>query len=468
MIFNGIEKDYLIPLTGRRRSAWAPVSRVLVTVPGMAGAYLSQTETQTREIVVPVIINAENIEDLQKIKEDMAEWLVHDGPKELIFKDEPDRVYYALVDGELELDEIFSTGRGEITFICPDPYKYGPEKTYESQDSVIVENEGTAEADPIFELTATEKATFAMVSLGDEEYNLIGRPADVDEQIVDERTIVLDEIGDTIDTWQPAPGFNGTFVQGSQGIQVGNWGSGSGWHGPGAIKEIDPIQDFEIEFFVYVRSETPDRTFRISTNFYDENMNELGLLRLWDNSDKALKKVVEARVGPYAGDFVNYLISSRNYDLREQRVWGGIIRVVRKGNVFTFYAARITQTGRHVETITQRFVDVNNDFAGKLKFIRIDIANYGNTSKPNEVAINRLRVTEHNQALVDETPYIIYPNDVITFDHKNDDILINGEPRNDLKNFGGSFFKLKKGENIITVTPDGSFETRVIFRERYR
>ena len=468
MIFNGIEKDYIVPLTGRRRSAWAPISRNLISVTGMPGAHLSHTDVQARVITVPVLVKAENISDLQKTKEDMAEWLVHDEPKELIFKDEPDRVYYAVVDGELELDEIFSTGQGEITFICPDPYKYGPEKTVETtSDTFIVENNGTAETEPIIELTATQKATFAMVSNG-EEYNLIGQPSDVDQQIVDEKNVVLDEVGDTIDTWQPAPGFNGTFVHGSQGIQVGNWGSGTGWHGPGAIKEIDPIQDFEIEFFVYVRSETPDRTFRISTNYYDEHMNELGMLRLWDNSDRILRKVVEARVGPYVGDFVNYLISSRNYDLREQRVWGGIIRVIRKGNVFTFYAARITQAGRHVETITQSFIDVNNEFAGKLKFIRVDIANYGNTEKPNEAVINRIRVTEHKKIEVDQTPYIVYPGDVITFDHSTADILLNGESRKDLKAFGGSFFKLKKGFNTLTVTPENTFNTKITYRERYK
>src|SRR5690606_15713859 len=116
-------------------------------------------------------------------------------PKELIFKDEPNRIYYALVDGEFELDEIFSTGRGEITFICPDPYKYGPEKTYEFQDSGVVENEGTAEAEPIIELTATQKATFAMISNGIEEYNLIGTPSDDDVVVVDEKTSVLYENG---------------------------------------------------------------------------------------------------------------------------------------------------------------------------------------------------------------------------------------------------------------------------------
>src|SRR5690606_10207287 len=115
-----------------------------------------------------------------------------------------DRIYYALVDGELELDEIFSTGRGEITFICPDPYKYGPEKTVETtSDTFIVENNGTAEAEPIIELTATEKTTFAMVSNG-EEYMIIGKPAEVDEQLVDEKVRVLYERGDTINEWTSA------------------------------------------------------------------------------------------------------------------------------------------------------------------------------------------------------------------------------------------------------------------------
>src|SRR5690606_13297027 len=125
----------------------------------------SFTQTQVREITVPVFIKANDISDLQKVKEDLAEWLIHDEPKELVFKDEPDRIYYAVVDGELDLDELVRWGQGIITFICPDPYKYGPEKTVETtSDTFIVENEGTAETEPIIELTATEKATFAMRS----------------------------------------------------------------------------------------------------------------------------------------------------------------------------------------------------------------------------------------------------------------------------------------------------------------
>src|SRR5690606_31273970 len=194
--------------------------------------------------------------------EDMADWLIHDEPKELIFKDEPDRVYYALVDGELELDEIFSTGRGEITFICPDPSKYGSEKVYQTdQDTFIIENEGTAPAKPVFELTVKEPVTFAMISDG-ERYNMIGRPADVETEVIDERILVMNETGNTLDTWQEAPGSTGRFRGSDNGIFVDSYGSGTGWHGPRLIKEIDPLEDFEIEFVVNARTNRADQTFR--------------------------------------------------------------------------------------------------------------------------------------------------------------------------------------------------------------
>src|SRR5690606_1133494 len=247
-------------------------------------------------------------------------------------------------------------------FVCPDPYKYGPEKVVETtSDTFIVENNGTAEAEPIIELTATEKATFAMVSNG-EEYNLIGTPADVETEVVDERILVMNETGNTLDTWQEAPGSTGSFRGSDNGIFVDSYGSGTGWHGPRLIKEIDPLEDFEIEFVVNARTNRADQTFRISTNYYDEYNNELGMLRLWDLSIHRNHKVVEARVGPYVGQHVNYPISSRNYNIQDQLVWYGLIRVVREGNLYTFYVARIDQRGRHVHTLTQTFYDANKEF----------------------------------------------------------------------------------------------------------
>src|SRR5690625_7184800 len=99
----------------RENHEWLPVQRNLITINGMTGAQLSKTDTQFRVISVHILIMAESFSDLQKIKEDLAEWLIHDEPKELIFKDEPDRSYYAVVDGELDLDELVRWGDGVIT-----------------------------------------------------------------------------------------------------------------------------------------------------------------------------------------------------------------------------------------------------------------------------------------------------------------------------------------------------------------
>src|SRR5690606_32978285 len=193
-----------------------------------------------------------------------------------VFKDEPDRVYYALVDGELELDEIFSTGRGEITFICPDPFKYGPEKLYQTdQDTFIIENEGTAPTKPIFELTVKEPVTFAMISDG-ERYNMIGRPDDVDVEVVNQRILKLEERGETLNEWTSqgtavdGGNVSGQFGTDGTGITVLNYGTGPRWHGPALIREINPIQDFEVEMQCRVETSRPNQTFRIEFYLFDE------------------------------------------------------------------------------------------------------------------------------------------------------------------------------------------------------
>ncbi|RKO63663.1 distal tail protein Dit [Caldibacillus debilis] len=127
--FNGIRKDYVHMLRGRKRPPWPSLTRNILTVPGRPGGYLQGTEIQPRIIEIPIVIEGQNIGDLQKLKEDLASWLVTDEPKELVFDDEPDRTYYAVVDETIDFDEIAYLGQGTIRFLCPDPYKYGPLRT---------------------------------------------------------------------------------------------------------------------------------------------------------------------------------------------------------------------------------------------------------------------------------------------------------------------------------------------------
>lgn len=123
MIFNGIEKGYVTVLRGRERPAWASKDREISD-----SHRLIKTTTNAREISVPVKIDHKGFSDLQKIKEDLAGWLVTKNPKPLEFADDPNRFYLAVVDGEMDLDEFLYWGEGLIKFVCPDPFKYSDQK----------------------------------------------------------------------------------------------------------------------------------------------------------------------------------------------------------------------------------------------------------------------------------------------------------------------------------------------------
>lgn len=107
MIFNGIEKDYVSVLRDRKRPFFE--------------------KDGERVIEVPILIKHNGFSDYQKHKEDVAEWLIHEEPKELIFEDDDDRRYFAKVDDIDEGDEYQTMAMATVIFICHS--KYSLERT---------------------------------------------------------------------------------------------------------------------------------------------------------------------------------------------------------------------------------------------------------------------------------------------------------------------------------------------------
>lgn len=473
MIFNGIEKEYLTILRGRNRPAWAPVERELISVVGQSGAHLSHNKRQVRTLEVPIFLMADSFSDLQKLKEDLAEWLIHDEPKKLIFKDEPDRVYYALVSGDLNLEELIRWGSGTITFICPDPFKYSSEETITGTDNLAIHNDGTADAEPIFELTATKKTTFAMVSDGT-EYNVIGKIADDDVEIVDEKVKVYGLTG--IDGWssegtQPYarfPKIDGTMVYDETGLRPDGYGTGDKIHGPAVMRELnETIDDFEMNAIFDIISERKEDNFRMEIGLLDENFNQLAMIGINDNSKYKNERNGLARMGEYRGAGQGYVITESDYSHEwKSEATNMHLSIVRENGVYSFKIGR-WMSGRLINIINRKYVDVENEYSGKLKYVQVMIGSFGDRRIPFRVRVNRLDIYKLTKLTVDQTPYILDVGDVVTFDHKDEEILINGEPRMDLKNFGGSFFSLPKGQSTILVSPEDSFDTVLKYREKY-
>src|SRR5690625_2263388 len=93
VIFNGIEKGYISVLRGRVRPFFAPLQRDYRGIDNLVS-----TDRGIRVLSVPIGIKYNKRSELERLKEDIAGWLVHERPKPLEFKDDPDRFYYAVVD----------------------------------------------------------------------------------------------------------------------------------------------------------------------------------------------------------------------------------------------------------------------------------------------------------------------------------------------------------------------------------
>lgn len=470
---NNFLYDYFIVNDVRGRGIIGE-ENTLTEVTDMDGAHASTSHTPVRPLEVDITVKSDTENGLHRKLERLDDILRRGTDLRIEFRDEEDRSYYGRLDA---VDGVFPTDvvyQATLTFICPDPYKYGSEKEVDFEDdSTVVENNGTATAKPIFELTAKEKATFAMIANGEEEYNLIGEPADVETEVVDTRTLLLEERGQTLDTWTES----GTEVDGDvsgnlgtdgDGITVPDYGKPGGrWHGPALLKEVEPVQDFEVVMHLQARTIRPTDTFRIEFYLFDEGMNNLGKMAIMDNSTNIQHHSAEGRYGPYVGRNVHYPLSSSDYNRRVDFFFG-ILRMRRIGQKFEFYVSRIDNTGKHVLNANRVYRDKDNEYQGRLKYVQIHIGKHSGSTEAYAPKINYIRAYELKEVEEDQTSYILEKGDVVTFDHKNDDILVNGEARDDLKDFGGTFFTLKKGSNTIVVSPEDTFETKVRFRERWR
>lgn len=471
--FNGERRDYITVLQGRRRPAWAPRTLNWIDVPGMAGAHLESVDVSTRPYDVPIRIKANSNEDLQKLKEDLAEWLLHDELKELIFDDEPDRTYFAIVDGTLDLEEIVRVGKGVITFVC-DPYKYGPEKeAVFPSDTVSLNYEGTAPGDPIFEMEATQPVTFAMIQNQEtNEYMMIGKPIDVETQVpVQREERIFWSQADSLVGWTTAEKVDGSVAGSMESngylFQPVDYGAGTGWHGPAMKTSLSEVlTDFHVEAIVELYNGDPSMIGRVEIYLLDETGDIIGKIALKDVNVGSSTTYGEARIGD---DIVNHHI----IDETGQYPWTwnnfyGILRFGRHAGTWFAYIAKIDQaTGKHHSRMYREFNDVNNQFTKNLAQIAVHFGQMG-TYTPANVRIQDIKVYKWNAITQQEVPYIANIGDKITFDHITKDILINGESRKDLKDLGATFFKLYEGQNTLTVYPLSAFATKASYRERFK
>jgi predicted phage tail component-like protein len=476
--FNGERRDYLVVLKGRKRPPWSPVQRNILKVPGLPGGYLQSTETDVRVLEVPVLIRGDNLTHLQRVKEDLAAWLVTDEPKELIFDDDPTRTYYAVVDDTVDFEEIVKFGKGTIKFICPDPYIYGPEQTVNipydgNEQTVIVQNNGSAPTYPKFTVTFNQPTTFLDI-ITPTDYMRIGKPASVKDTAIEKEQKILDDNMTTMTGWGSATYVDDGVVTGTMNsdgndFYASSYGTGTGWHGPAVKKSLSQtVQDFRVEaYFKQYNAGYTRLIGRAEVYLLDANNAVIAKIAMMDAWDGVASNKAEVRLGDSMSP--HYMINTTGKTKTWWNDFQGVIKLTRIGKRFTAYIANITTDGKnkHYRTWFVGYTDVDEKYQMPLAQVQLHLGAYG-TYPPTNQAFQRIRVYKINQNTEQQIPYIAQAGDIIEIDHAKNLITKNGEDFLFTKDFGANFFALERGQTEIAVHPAGVATVQMTFRERWR
>jgi predicted phage tail component-like protein len=475
---NGVDIPSFVKVNKVKFSVLPPIENNLLKVRGKAGLYNLGQDVGKRTITAEITIIAEQINGVMGATRELAEWLYHKEPVQLIINDEPDKYYLVLPDGETEIDEIVNIGKGEITFVCTEPFAFGAthEITFTPQneeDVAYIDVQGTAETHPQIELTLTEDVT-AISVITDNSVVTIGEEAQVTETPVNTLPVRLwDEMTDPA-SWTTALKVDGGTITGSfssdgyRFTQANNdFGTGSTWHGASAIKSLpSPITDFEVEMWLGFKASKASQVGRIELYLLDQNNEQFGKMALKDMHASYNYQMFEARAGKLSDG--HYFVA--DYGSRKG-VWSnfnnGHMIIGRKGNKWYAHIGIWDTVKKRFHTrLTREWTDTKNIATNKLAKIQIHIGKYGNYEPYSTMYISDIKVRERLTLSAGEVPIIAKAGDVLLIDNESAIVYKNGIPFFEGLNPASKFFSFKKGINGIAISP-AKADVKVTYTERW-
>lgn len=469
--FNGIRKSFVGVERGGVKSAWAPISRGLIRIPGKAGAYLDSTETDVRIRDVPIFIKATSKSNLRKLEEEITAWLITDEPEELIFDDEPDRIYYAVVEGSLDIEEVIRFGRGVITFVCLDPFKHATEEDFVQFSSGATFNVGgTVKTEPVTKITLAADTTFVAVSDGT-NINLIGQQLNAEDTVFVPEELKAHETMDSKTGWSVTNTVEGGVNQGTLSAMNGkfytyDYGTAiNGWRGPALKKSIagGPLQDFKVEALVEQKG-IHNQIGSLEIALLDASNNIVAKMLLTKRS--ATNIAVWARMTAGNDTLGHNIMNTRGSADWNYQHFHGTIRISRQGNVWNAWIGTLGNDGKYYTVSKASWIDTTNRFTAPITQVQVQLWRYSSVLATNQT-IEDIKIYKLNQD--SGVPVVAKAGDTIIFDHKNDVILRNGEDITKEKAFIGDYFPLVPGTNSVVVEPaEVIASAEVRWRDKWR
>ena len=160
------------------------------------GQMLQYMSRDVKTIVVTGIVMND---DLVPLRRSLAAAIDADEPQQLIFGDEPDKYYLAIVDSQPTLTEGFRSGTISISFVCPDggiAHSIAI-KTFDNinddtlSNTITVHNGGTYPVEPV--ITATMHADNGFLGFANSHGGVLqfGNPEEIDGYTSEESEVAL-------------------------------------------------------------------------------------------------------------------------------------------------------------------------------------------------------------------------------------------------------------------------------------
>ncbi|WP_121604324.1 distal tail protein Dit [Virgibacillus sp. Bac332] len=441
-----------------------------IDVPGLDGTNEYSNPTfDIREITIKYKLTDQTKEGFRQ-RYNRLNSLLDGSKKELAFTDE-DAVFYATLQTNEVPEEETNSVIGNLIFLCSDPFKYGPEQQINFTDNVAtVVNDGTVDTSPIFQLEVLSPITFAMIQNQNGDYMMIGKPYDIEGmEPTEPYTEIYNNKLNSFTGWSKIPGgyifdddLLGGVVDGSLAIGNGQWyvkdyGSNpNGWHGPSRKTSFEKsIQNFQVKHYITSLS-------------YTGQLGKNALFLLDDNNNiVASMGVVDQTISKWNNHVVFNLAGNKQIfkfqGFNNTQMW---LRLTRKDTLFTAEVYQLDKNGNVHNKVSRVFEDLNGQYQAPITQAAVYVSNYKDYFAI-PMYVNQLQVNQVNNISENQIPFIAKQGDVITFDHDKQNLLINGESRKDLKDFGGSYFRLLTGHNELFSYPKGSIQSICNYRKKF-